>query len=98
MGQKVNSNSLRLSVNRPWNSKWFEKKTNYVMLVHEDIQIKNYLNTILKNLKLLIGNIEIKRSRNNIFIQIPVFGLAIQEQENYKENQFADKRLYETTL
>lgn len=86
MGQKVNSNSIRLSVNKHWSSKWFETKTNYASLLHEDLQMKSYLNTVLKNLKLLIGNIDIKRSRNNVYIHIPVYVKETNIQNNYKDS------------
>ena len=42
MGQKVNPTSLRLGVNRTWDSRWYadEKFTDYL---HEDLKIKEFL-------------------------------------------------------
>ena len=42
MGQKVNPTSLRLGVNRTWDSRWYadEKYANYL---HEDVKIKEFL-------------------------------------------------------
>lgn len=42
MGQKVNPTSLRLGVNRTWDSRWYadEKFTDYL---HEDLKIQKFL-------------------------------------------------------
>ena len=42
MGQKVNPTSLRLGINRTWDSRWYadDKYSDYL---HEDIGIRNYL-------------------------------------------------------
>ncbi|MBP5698553.1 MAG: 30S ribosomal protein S3, partial [Alphaproteobacteria bacterium] len=42
MGQKVNPISLRLGVNRTWDSRWYadEKFTDYL---HEDLKIRKFL-------------------------------------------------------
>ena len=42
MGQKVNPTSLRLGVNRTWDSRWYadEKYSDYL---HEDVKIKEFL-------------------------------------------------------
>lgn len=39
MGQKVNPISLRLKINRSWNSTWFADKKNYAELLHEDLRL-----------------------------------------------------------
>ena len=41
MGQKVNPIVLRLSVNKDWSSKWYAKERNTLILLHEDLKIKN---------------------------------------------------------
>jgi small subunit ribosomal protein S3 len=43
MGQKINPISLRLGINRTWDSRWCATKAEYGMLLHEDIAIRNYL-------------------------------------------------------
>ena len=43
MGQKVNPISLRLGINRTWDSRWFADG-NYATLLHEDIRIRKFLN------------------------------------------------------
>lgn len=72
MGQKANSISLRLGVNKTWYSKWFDEK-NYMNLIHEDLQIRKYLYSIFKRMDLLVGKCYIKRSIGNIFIHISIF-------------------------
>ena len=42
MGQKVNPISLRLGINRTWDSRWFADG-NYATLLHEDIRIRKFL-------------------------------------------------------
>ena len=43
MGQKVNPVGMRLGVNRTWDSRWFANKGDYGRLLHEDIEIRKYL-------------------------------------------------------
>ena len=42
MGQKVNPNGLRLGINKTWSSRWYSK-TDYARLLHEDLEIKKYI-------------------------------------------------------
>ncbi len=42
MGQKVNPISIRLGVNRTWDSRWFAGK-GYGDLLHEDLKIRKFL-------------------------------------------------------
>ena len=42
MGQKVNPIGLRLGINRTWDSRWYAK-ANYADLLHNDLEIKNFL-------------------------------------------------------
>ena len=72
MGQKTNSISLRLGVNKTWDSKWFDEN-HYMNIIHEDLQIRKYLYSILKRMDILVGKCYIKRSIGNIFIQISIF-------------------------
>ncbi|MEQ9490922.1 MAG: 30S ribosomal protein S3 [Alphaproteobacteria bacterium] len=47
MGQKVNPIGLRLGINRTWDSRWYADR-NYGDLLHEDLQLREYL---FENLK-----------------------------------------------
>jgi small subunit ribosomal protein S3 len=42
MGQKVNPTSLRLGINRTWDSRWYARK-EYGTFLHEDFRIRQYL-------------------------------------------------------
>ncbi|MDB2349063.1 30S ribosomal protein S3 [Alphaproteobacteria bacterium] len=67
MGQKVNPNGFRLGVNRTWSSRWFSK-SNYAKFLHQDLEIKNYVETKLKNAS--IAKINIERAAKKIRISI----------------------------
>ena len=47
MGQKVNPIGLRLGINRTWDSRWYAD-ANYHELLHEDLQIRDYLHNHLQ--------------------------------------------------
>jgi small subunit ribosomal protein S3 len=47
MGQKVNPIGLRLGINRTWDSRWYADD-NYGDLLHEDLRIRKYIETTLK--------------------------------------------------
>ena len=40
MGQKVNPISMRLGINRTWDSRWYAGKNEYSKLIQEDIQMR----------------------------------------------------------
>ena len=48
MGQKINPISLRLGINRTWDSRWYAHKGEYGRLLAEDMKIRN---TLLEELK-----------------------------------------------
>ncbi len=72
MGQKVNPNGIRLGINRTWSSRWFSK-TEYSKLLHQDIQIRKYVENKLKNASISKVNIEraAKKLRISIFSSRP---------------------------
>ena len=49
MGQKVNPISLRLGINRGWDSVWFAKKREYGKLLIEDYKIREYIKKNVTN-------------------------------------------------
>ena len=67
MGQKVNPNGFRLGVNRTWSSRWFSK-SNYAKFLHQDLEIKSYVEKKLKNAS--IAKINIERAAKKIRISI----------------------------
>ena len=69
MGQKVNPKGLRVGVINDWDSRWYAGKQNYAKFLHEDIQIRNFIENKLKNASL--SHVEIERrdeSRVNLVI------------------------------
>ncbi len=67
MGQKVNPNGIRLGINRTWSSRWFSK-LDYANLLHQDLQIKDYVLEKLKNAS--ISKVNIERAAKKIRISI----------------------------
>ena len=43
MGQKVNPISMRLGINRTWDSRWFADGAEYSKLLHEDLKIRDFI-------------------------------------------------------
>ena len=48
MGQKINPIGFRLGINRTWDSRWFADNAEYGQLLHEDLKIRAYLMSELK--------------------------------------------------
>ena len=67
MGQKVNPNGIRLGINKTWSSRWFSK-TNYTKLLHEDLNIKKYVEAKLKSAS--ISKIIIERAAKKLRLTI----------------------------
>ena len=67
MGQKVNPNGIRLGINKTWSSRWFSK-SNYSKLLHEDLEIRNYVQKKLKSAS--ISKITIERAAKKLRLTI----------------------------
>ena len=76
MGQKVNPISLRLGVNRGWDSVWFDEK-NFADRVHEDILIRHYLQNRFSRSSISNIRIDRKPSKSTITISTARPGLVI---------------------
>ncbi|WP_240421572.1 30S ribosomal protein S3 [Paenibacillus periandrae] len=76
MGQKVNPVGLRVGIIRDWESKWFAGK-DFGDLLIEDVKIREYLKTKLKDSA--VSHIEIERAANrvNVTIQTAKPGMVI---------------------
>lgn len=48
MGQKVSPIGLRLGVNRVWDSRWYSEGDDYGSMLHEDISVRTFLKSRLK--------------------------------------------------
>lgn len=99
MGQKINPHGLRVGIIRDWDSKWFAEK-DYADLLHEDIEIREYIQERLKDAS--VSNIEIERAANRVNISIHtakpgmVIGKGGSEVEALRTqlNNMTDKRVH----
>ena len=67
MGQKVNPYGIRLGINKTWSSRWFSKN-EYTKLLHQDLEIKKYVEKKLKNAS--ISKINIERAAKKLRLSI----------------------------
>ena len=68
MGQKINPTGFRLGINRTWDSRWFANKGEYGKLLHEDLKIRRYLLSELK--QAAVSKIVIERPHKKCRITI----------------------------
>ena len=68
MGQKVNPISMRLGINRTWDSRWYAGKNEYSKLIQEDIQMRAMIFKDLKNAA--IANVIIERPHKKCLVTI----------------------------
>jgi small subunit ribosomal protein S3 len=68
MGQKIHPTGFRLSVTRAWSSRWFATRNNFAGMLAEDLQVRDYLKTKLKNAA--VSRILIERPAKNARITI----------------------------
>jgi len=89
LGQKVNPNGLRVSVNKDWRSRWFAGKKEFGDLLHEDILIRDMVKSRLKEAAVPEVIIEryANRARVTVFTARPgiVIGRKGQDIEKLKE-------------
>ena len=67
MGQKVSPIGFRIGIIRDWDARWFAGK-NYKELLHEDLEIRQYIEKTLDGSS--VSRIEIERAANNLRINI----------------------------
>lgn len=68
MGQKVNPKGFRVAVTRDWDSKWFSKKANFGVWLHEDLKIRDHILTEFKHAA--IARVLIHRASNRMIVEI----------------------------
>jgi len=68
MGQKVNPISLRLGINRGWDSVWFAKKSEYGKFLIEDYKIREYIKKRVVNSG--ISQVIIERTSKKCIVSI----------------------------
>ena len=90
MGQKVNPISLRLGINRGWDSVWFAKKREYGKLLIEDYKIREYIkkNVINSGVSQVIIERTSKKCIVSIYTSRPgfVIGKKGSDVEKIKKN------------
>lgn len=67
MGQKINPNGLRVGIIRDWESKWYAEK-DYAKLLHEDLKIREFIDTHLIDAS--VSKVEIERAAKRVNISI----------------------------
>src|SRR5205085_5563694 len=68
MGQKIHPTGFRLAVTRNWGSRWYAGNSNFATMLNEDLKVRDYLKTKLKNAS--VGRVVIERPAKNARITI----------------------------
>ncbi|MBN4688412.1 KH domain-containing protein, partial [Escherichia coli] len=68
MGQKIHPTGFRLPVTRAWASRWYASNRNFGQMLAEDLQVREYLRSRLKNAA--VSRILIERPAKNARITI----------------------------
>jgi len=63
MGHKVNPVGMRVGVNREWNSRWYATDKEFPVYLNEDIKVRKYLESSLK--EALLSHVEIERTKSD---------------------------------
>ncbi|MCI1190892.1 30S ribosomal protein S3 [Calidifontimicrobium sp. SYSU G02091] len=88
MGQKIHPTGFRLPVTRAWTSRWYANSRNFAGMLAEDLAVRDYLKTKLKNAAVSRVLIErpAKNARITIFSARPgvVIGKKGEDIENLK--------------
>ena len=89
MGQRVNATALRLNTSKKLNlisNSWFSNN-NYTNLIHEDLVVKDYIENIFSSNKFYPIDLNIKRNKNKLIINLFLCSLKLKtiEKNNIKE-------------
>lgn len=68
MGQKVNAISLRLGVNKTWDSRWYAEGDAYADQLHQDLKIEKFIKKKLESAG--IGSVTIERPNKKLIVTI----------------------------
>jgi small subunit ribosomal protein S3 len=68
MGQKIHPTGFRLAVTRDWTSRWFANSKAYAGMLHEDIQVRDYLKKKLAHAS--VGRVVIERPAKNARVTV----------------------------
>ena len=70
MGQKVNPVGMRVGINREWESRWYASKKDYATFLNEDVKIREYVESNLKDA--LVSATDVERSKDTVSVMIKV--------------------------
>ena len=68
MGQKVSPTGLRIGINKDWEAKWYANNKNFSDLLANDVKIRKFLDTKLKDAS--ISKVEIERNSKKTEITV----------------------------
>jgi len=77
MGQKVNPIGFRVGISRTWDSRWYADKNSYADLLHEDLELRSYLQSRLQQAGLSKVVIERPARRARVTIHTARPGVVI---------------------
>lgn len=92
MGQKINPISLRLGINRTWDSRW-HSQNQYKNLLHEDLQIRKYLEAVYEKAGLIVGGCSIERSVKDVYIKLSIGELTDLQESLTRKSASDDQKL-----
>ena len=88
MGQKINPIGLRLGINRTWDSRWYANTGEYGKLLHEDLEIRKYLEKELK--QAAISKIVIERPHKKCRLRSTQLAGSIIGKKGAEHRSFAE--------
>ena len=68
MGQKVHPYGFRLGYIKSWHSNWYASDRDYSQTLHEDLSIRKYIETNMKNAS--VANIELSRTSDQVKVTV----------------------------
>ncbi|MFW6264522.1 MAG: 30S ribosomal protein S3 [Bacillota bacterium] len=68
MGQKVHPHGLRVGVIKDWDAKWYADKKNFSKLLHEDLEVREYIKEKMYDAG--IARVVIERAANQMKLDI----------------------------
>ena len=68
MGQKIHPHGLRVGVIQDWDAKWFADDKDFADILHEDLAIREHIDTVLADAS--VSRVEIERAANRVNISI----------------------------
>ena len=95
MGQKVHPRAFRLNTNKTWDSRWFAEKKDFPYYLKQDITIRKFISSKLKDAG--IARVDIERAANAVTINVhaakPGFvigrgGQGVEELKKQVHNKF----------